>query len=77
MDDANLALIPQALAARGLPTLDLTGCAPELHARFRDLLRSDFTGATIAVADHCCGCTAGQGSSCGGALVDAGQPGMP
>jgi radical SAM/Cys-rich protein len=25
-------------------------------------------GAAIAVADHCFGCTAGQGSSCGGAL---------
>ncbi|MEZ5616545.1 MAG: DUF3641 domain-containing protein, partial [Rhodocyclaceae bacterium] len=27
-------------------------------------------GAPIAVADHCYGCTAGQGSSCGGALGD-------
>lgn len=26
-------------------------------------------GMTIAVADHCYGCTAGQGSSCGGALA--------
>ncbi len=26
-------------------------------------------GAPIAVADHCYGCTAGQGSSCGGALA--------
>ena len=25
-------------------------------------------GAPVAVADHCYGCTAGQGSSCGGAL---------
>ncbi|HRD97999.1 MAG TPA: DUF3641 domain-containing protein [Rubrivivax sp.] len=25
-------------------------------------------GAPIHVADHCYGCTAGQGSSCGGAL---------
>ena len=24
----------------------------------------------IVVADHCYGCTAGQGSSCGGALTD-------
>jgi radical SAM/Cys-rich protein len=29
----------------------------------------DLEGAPIAVADHCYGCTAGQGSSCGGALV--------
>ncbi len=34
----------------------------------RDLLDSDLEGAAIAVADHCYGCTAGQGSSCGGAL---------
>jgi len=27
-------------------------------------------GSPIAVADHCYGCTAGQGSSCGGALGD-------
>ena len=27
-------------------------------------------GSAIAVADHCYGCTAGQGSSCGGALDD-------
>ncbi|NNL56745.1 MAG: radical SAM/Cys-rich domain protein [Pseudomonadales bacterium] len=35
----------------------------------RDLLRSDFAGEPIRIADHCYGCTAGQGSSCGGALV--------
>lgn len=34
----------------------------------RDLLAHDATGAVIRVADHCYGCTAGQGSSCGGAL---------
>ncbi|MBV5337172.1 MAG: DUF3641 domain-containing protein, partial [Deltaproteobacteria bacterium] len=28
-------------------------------------------GHAIRVADHCYGCTAGQGSSCGGALGDA------
>ncbi len=28
------------------------------------------TAAPIAVADHCYGCTAGQGSSCGGALAE-------
>ncbi len=27
-----------------------------------------FSGLPIAIADHCYGCTAGQGSSCGGAL---------
>jgi radical SAM/Cys-rich protein len=34
-----------------------------------DLLATTVDGAPIAVADHCYGCTAGQGSSCGGALA--------
>ncbi|MES1941148.1 radical SAM domain-containing protein [Salinisphaera sp. T5B8] len=34
----------------------------------RELVDYDFAGRTIAVGDHCYGCTAGQGSSCGGAL---------
>ncbi|GAB1461569.1 hypothetical protein MASR2M50_33440 [Thauera sp.] len=34
----------------------------------RDLLVRDLAGAPIRVADHCFGCTAGSGSSCGGAL---------
>jgi radical SAM/Cys-rich protein len=33
-----------------------------------DLLERNVEGLPIAVADHCYGCTAGQGSSCGGAL---------
>ncbi len=37
----------------------------------RDLLRHDPQGESIRIADHCYGCTAGQGSSCGGALKDA------
>ena len=35
----------------------------------RDLLVNDPEGAPIRVADHCYGCTAGQGSSCAGALA--------
>ncbi|MBC7939557.1 MAG: arsenosugar biosynthesis radical SAM protein ArsS, partial [Chitinophagaceae bacterium] len=34
----------------------------------RDLLAQGAAGGPIRVADHCYGCTAGQGSSCGGAL---------
>ena len=34
----------------------------------RDLMRHDLSGNPVAIADHCYGCTAGQGSSCGGAL---------
>ncbi len=33
-----------------------------------DLAAGELEGRTIRVADHCFGCTAGQGSSCGGAL---------
>jgi len=33
-----------------------------------DLLDRNIEGMPIAVRDHCYGCTAGQGSSCGGAL---------
>lgn len=36
----------------------------------RDLLRTDGGEAPIAIADHCYGCTAGQGSSCAGALQE-------
>lgn len=34
----------------------------------RDLMKVSLNGNEIAIADHCYGCTAGQGSSCGGAL---------
>ena len=42
--------------------------APRPH--LADILRQDLAGNPIATADHCYGCTAGQGSSCGGALSD-------
>jgi radical SAM/Cys-rich protein len=38
-----------------------------------DLLDDDIEGNTIRVAGHCYGCTAGQGSSCGGALKEAAE----
>jgi len=34
----------------------------------KDLMDFDFTRSPIVVMEHCYGCTAGQGSSCGGAL---------
>ncbi len=34
----------------------------------RDLMRHDLNNNPIVIKDHCYGCTAGQGSSCGGAL---------
>lgn len=35
-----------------------------------DVLGTDISGNEIMIGDHCFGCTAGQGSSCGGALND-------
>ncbi|MEY4064780.1 MAG: hypothetical protein RIR26_988 [Pseudomonadota bacterium] len=37
-------------------------------AHLRDLLVEDYQGLSIRVAQHCFACTAGSGSSCGGAL---------
>ena len=48
----------------GLP-LRLNG-KPRVH--LRQLKSDDLDGNPIVVKDHCYGCTAGQGSSCGGAL---------
>lgn len=41
-----------------------------LRPHLRDLLTHSPVGNSIGIADHCYGCTAGQGSSCGGALED-------
>ena len=35
-----------------------------------DLMHQDIMGRPVVVMDHCYGCTAGQGSSCGGALEE-------
>jgi radical SAM/Cys-rich protein len=48
----------------GLPAR-LNGSA---RPHLRDLLHHDGDGEAIRTANHCYGCTAGQGSSCGGAL---------
>ena len=45
--------------------LSLGGRSP---VHLRDLQADRLAGAAIRVGDHCFGCTAGQGSSCGGAL---------
>lgn len=46
--------------------LDLGAGKGRTH--IRDLMSKDISNAPIVVMDHCYGCTAGQGSSCGGAL---------
>ncbi|MCB1867447.1 MAG: arsenosugar biosynthesis radical SAM protein ArsS [Gammaproteobacteria bacterium] len=40
------------------------------RTRISDLLDVDLKGHSIKIGEHCYGCTAGQGSSCGGALSD-------
>lgn len=40
---------------------------PRIH--IKKLSEVNLTGKPISVKDHCYGCTAGQGSSCGGALI--------
>jgi len=47
--------LPLAIAGKKRPQLS-------------ELIGRDLVGRPIAVRDHCYGCTAGQGSSCGGAL---------
>jgi radical SAM/Cys-rich protein len=49
------------------------GLATGSRSHLRDLLGWDPAGAAILTADHCFGCTAGAGSSCGGALQATGQ----
>ena len=50
----------------------MLGLSASIHNKqrthVRDLINLDISGEPIAVADHCYGCTAGQGSSCAGAL---------
>jgi len=41
----------------------------EGRAHISNLSKLDLQGLDIKIADHCYGCTAGQGSSCGGALA--------
>ena len=43
------------------------------RAHLSDLLDDNIEGNAISVAGHCYGCTAGQGSSCAGALKEAAE----
>ena len=49
----------------GLPIAAAGRARPHL----RDVMSRNLEGNPIVVRDHCYGCTAGQGSSCGGALA--------
>ena len=75
-----------AVMCRGLVSIDWQGFAYDCdfnqmlslpmsyggarRVHIRDLRHAVLEGLPITVRDHCYGCTAGQGSSCGGALVD-------
>jgi radical SAM/Cys-rich protein len=59
--DFNQMLDLQALGRNGKP----------MHVA--DLISAELVGNGIRVAGHCYGCTAGQGSSCGGALREAAE----
>ena len=52
--------------------LPLTRGAKE-RVHLSDLLDDTIDGNAVRVAGHCFGCTAGQGSSCGGALKEAAE----
>lgn len=49
-------------------TVDWRGNQRSHRPHLRDLLQADPAGQAVVVGEHCWGCTAGQGSSCGGAL---------
>jgi radical SAM/Cys-rich protein len=54
--------------------LDLPLTGPDgARRRLEDLINDDLQDNPIQVAGHCYGCTAGQGSSCGGALKEAAE----
>jgi radical SAM/Cys-rich protein len=54
--------------------LDLPmACGRHRRVHLGDLLDEAIEGNPIRVAGHCYGCTAGQGSSCGGALKEAAE----
>jgi radical SAM/Cys-rich protein len=53
----------------GLPLT--RGGRKRLH--LAELIDEDISGNPVRVAGHCYGCTAGQGSSCGGALKEAAE----
>ncbi|MCB1841760.1 MAG: DUF3641 domain-containing protein, partial [Halioglobus sp.] len=47
--------------------MPLAACGSRAH--LRDLFAGDtLAGRAVVTGEHCYGCTAGQGSSCGGAL---------
>ena len=87
LQDAHLDVNLAGVMCRSLPSVDWRGyvydCNRMLdlpmgrgsHRRVHlaDLLDDTIEGNPIRAAGHCYGCTAGQGSSCGGALKEAAE----
>jgi radical SAM/Cys-rich protein len=68
--DFNQMLDLPLLLGRAVDPRDLTGKPNDVaRVHLTELLGVDLDGNPVAVAGHCYGCTAGQGSSCGGALA--------
>lgn len=68
--DFNFALgMPSRIASVDSGERAATGAAGAPAAHVRDFDPERWRRRAIAVADHCFGCTAGSGSSCGGALL--------
>lgn len=60
--------IPMVLNVSQLPSEPMIASDKPKKLHLSALLSENLLGTNIATADHCYGCTAGQGSSCGGAL---------
>jgi radical SAM/Cys-rich protein len=56
-----------------LPLWHGAGSHKSTRVHLSELLDADLEGNPVRVAGHCFGCTAGQGSSCGGALKEAAE----
>ena len=56
-----------------LPMVHGTENVTSERVHLSELMDGELDGKPIRVAGHCYGCTAGQGSSCGGALKQAAE----
>jgi radical SAM/Cys-rich protein len=61
--------LPVGIATDMTDDLVTGGAMAQAKIHINDLLPNELTGGDIAIMDHCYGCTAGNGSSCGGALL--------
>jgi len=60
--------MPMRLKGREIKSEHIIASDTPKGLHLSEILNENLLGSNIAIADHCYGCTAGQGSSCGGAL---------